>query len=531
MTKRIWASLDDYVMPSGSNNLVGRSMANHYFFHALLKYGEFDEFHFFLSNDAHRRLFIEQHSDFLARHSMSNRVKLFDRLDLPENISNYDYTVFHQSDHIFLYNALCRVRNRLSANFPVTAQIHSISYQEYMGKYLEMFHGGVTSYDTIFCSSHCGKKVLENCFNRIAENFKIPRIDIPLEVVPLGIDEEAITLDKILLRQEYGISTDEVIGLCFGRFSDYDKMDLFPLLNVFGRLVRQGLPWRLVLAGGVNSQDYLEMVKLWARAQKVDNHITIITDPGENEKNALYNMSDFFISVSDNIQETFGLCLLEAMSAGLPLLVSDFNGYQELVPDGTGFRIPTIWHEEKELAVLHPVMDELTSHRLSAQSLCVDVSKMEEMLKKLFEDSNLRSQMGHQARNNFVNRYSHRTIIKQLEVHWTRLKNNFKQTGGGNDPLCMEIFDTFSHYVTRFTSSSDLVYATPYGVQVVSKGNNYPLLAGMSEVIERGLIPKIVNLARKPVSVSDLCQGIDKQSWKNSYLIQWMLKHGLLELV
>ncbi len=531
MTKRIWASLDDYVMPSGSNNLVGRSMANHYFFHALLKYGEFDEFHFFLSNDAHRRLFIEQHSDFLTRHNITNRVKLFDRLNLPESISNYDYTVFHQSDHIFLYNALCRVRNRLSANFPVTALIHSISYQEYMGKYLEMFHGGVTPYDTIFCSSYCGKKVLENCFNRIEENFKLPRIDIPLEVVPLGIDEDDITLDKILLRKELGISEDEVIGLCFGRFSDYDKMDLFPLLRVFGHMVRPGLPWRLILAGGVNSQDYLEMVRLWARAQNVDNHVTIITDPDEDEKKTLYNTADFFISVSDNIQETFGLCLLEAMSAGLPLLVSDFNGYRELVPDDTGFRVPTIWHEYQELSALHPIMDELTSHRLSAQSLCVDVSKLEEMLKRLFEDSNLRLQMGNQAHNNFVNRYSHRTIIKQLEAHWTRLKKDFKLTETGNDPLCMEIFDTFSHYVTRFTNSSDFVSATPYGVQIVSEGNNYPLLAGMSEVVDREFIPTIVSLARKPVSIRELCQGIDGQSWKNSYLIQWMLKHGLLELV
>jgi hypothetical protein len=308
-------------------------------------------------------------------------------------------------------------------------------------------------------------------------------------------------------------------------------MDLFPLLQVFGRIVRPDLPWRLVLAGGVNSQDYLEMVRLWARAQNVDNHLTIITDPGEDEKKALYNTADFFISVSDNIQETFGLCLIEAMSAGLPLLVSDFNGYRELVPDDVGFRVPTIWHKYKELSILHPIMDELTSHRLLAQSLSIDMTKLEEILKRLFEDSNLRFQMGQQARNRFVTQYSHRTIIKQLVAHWTRLKDAFKPTGASDDPLCMEIFDTFSHYVTRFTDSNDLIRATTYGIQIVNNGNNYPLLAGMNVVIDRELIPEIINLAQEPVRMRDLCKEIENQSWKNSYLVQWMLKHGLLEPV
>jgi hypothetical protein len=48
------------------------------------------------------------------------------------------------------------------------------------------------------------------------------------------------------------------------------------------------------------------------------------------------------MSLSDNIQETFGLTPLEAMSAGLPVIVSDWNGYRETVRDNKdGFMIPT----------------------------------------------------------------------------------------------------------------------------------------------------------------------------------------------
>ena len=50
------------------------------------------------------------------------------------------------------------------------------------------------------------------------------------------------------------------------------------------------------------------------------------------------------MSLVDNPQETFGLAVAEAMAAGVPLVVSDWNGYRDLVRDGMdGFRVPTRW--------------------------------------------------------------------------------------------------------------------------------------------------------------------------------------------
>ena len=52
--------------------------------------------------------------------------------------------------------------------------------------------------------------------------------------------------------------------------------------------------------------------------------------------------ADIFVSLADNIQETFGLSVIEAMASSLPLVVSDWNGYKDLVNHGfNGFRIPT----------------------------------------------------------------------------------------------------------------------------------------------------------------------------------------------
>ena len=53
--------------------------------------------------------------------------------------------------------------------------------------------------------------------------------------------------------------------------------------------------------------------------------------------------ADLFLSLVDNPQETFGLAPVEAMAAGVPVVVSDWDGYRYTVSDGVeGFRVPTL---------------------------------------------------------------------------------------------------------------------------------------------------------------------------------------------
>ena len=68
----------------------------------------------------------------------------------------------------------------------------------------------------------------------------------------------------------------------------------------------------------------------------------------KKDKHLLYSGADIFVSPGDNIQETFGLAVAEALAYGLPPVVSDWDGYRDLVTDGeTGFLVrsvfPTDW--------------------------------------------------------------------------------------------------------------------------------------------------------------------------------------------
>ena len=56
---------------------------------------------------------------------------------------------------------------------------------------------------------------------------------------------------------------------------------------------------------------------------------------------------DLVLSLVDNIQETFGLSIAEAMAAGRPVVASDWDGYRDLIRNGIdGYLIPSCWDEQ-----------------------------------------------------------------------------------------------------------------------------------------------------------------------------------------
>jgi len=524
--KRIFASLDDYLLPSSGLNRVGRNMANHFFFCALMRYGSFDEYHFFLANEAHFTLFWNSHESFFDNLNIKEKVRMFVRTDLLNLTKAVDYTVIHASDHITFFNPLCRVRSNLGITVPITAFIHSISYQEHMGRYLEMTMCGASEYDSILCSSSCGKTVVDNCFDKISNNFNMPRAKVRTDIMPLGIDEKDYHPKKADARHRLGIKQTEIIGLCFGRFSDFDKMDLFPLLQAFRSCAKPG--HRLILAGAVHEKSYLDIVKLWAQALGVLDNIIFVIDPDEVVKTNLYHSADFFVSLADNPQETYGLTLLEALNARLPLIVSDFNGYSEICGDDVGIRIPTTWDTSEQLELVQPIMDPRSFHRFAAQSVSIDMDSLVEALNSMFTSSSLRSRLSNAAEKRFADKYAHKKIIKKLEEHWINLKEKFISPLPKEDPLAMNLFGTFKHYVTNSLDVEDAFQTTQLATSFSDSDRTYPVLSGMNEMIDYNQVKNIIAAAKTKKPMKNLIKDAQGEPWKARYVISWMLKHGLL---
>ena len=67
-----------------------------------------------------------------------------------------------------------------------------------------------------------------------------------------------------------------------------------------------------------------------------------LTPASEEDKKLALAAADLFCSPADNLQETFGLSVLEAMASSLPVVASDWNGYRDLVVQhgSTGWLVP-----------------------------------------------------------------------------------------------------------------------------------------------------------------------------------------------
>ena len=70
--------------------------------------------------------------------------------------------------------------------------------------------------------------------------------------------------------------------------------------------------------------------------------MTFVPNKDERFPDGLWAAGDIFLSLVDNVQESFGLTPIEAMAAGLPRVLSDWDGYRDSVTHGEdGFLVPT----------------------------------------------------------------------------------------------------------------------------------------------------------------------------------------------
>jgi hypothetical protein len=169
------------------------------------------------------------------------------------------------------------------------------------------------------------------------------------------------------------------------------------------------------------------------------------------------------MSLADNIQETFGLTPIEAMSSGLPVIVSDWNGYQDTVRhEIDGFRIPTIFSPRGcglEFAANYQNESLNYSAYIAHTSFMsgVEVPACTEALVKLINNPELRRKMGENGRLRAREVYDWSVIIRSYENLWqelTEIRNKAEvsvpvKPGKSAVPLCDDPCHLFAHYPTQ----------------------------------------------------------------------------------
>lgn len=216
----------------------------------------------------------------------------------------------------------------------------------------------VHEWDALICSSPSLRATVEQTLaewedhlrERLAtSDVRLPRPQLP--VIGFGTDVDVIAAQaadadaRRSMRASLGIGVDDVMVYFLGRMSFYDKA--FPqamFAAVSGAQSRTGVTTHFVMAGWFpNGDEDRRRFEEAAVAYAPDVRVHLLDGNDAAVVARCWAAADIFLLLSDTILETFGQALVEAMAAGLPLVVSDWDGYRWIVRDGEdGFLVPTL---------------------------------------------------------------------------------------------------------------------------------------------------------------------------------------------
>ena len=246
-----------------------------------------------------------------------------------------------------------------SAAFSLIGQIHTLSTPAALGHLQDLVTEPVQPWDALICTSRAGRNAVEQVLDAreeqlqlrtgaIAARLRGQRPTLPVIPLPLPPDSlEPFSLNQLQARQKLGIAPDHAVVLWLGRLSMLTKIDPWPTYVVLERVARQlGRPLVFIECG---PDDKPSPHEAFERLRRLCPSVRFLRLGGsepvsEEVKRQALAAADAAVSLVDNAQETFGLAVAEAMAAGLPLVVSDWSGYRDLVRDGIdGFLIPSAW--------------------------------------------------------------------------------------------------------------------------------------------------------------------------------------------
>jgi glycosyltransferase involved in cell wall biosynthesis len=313
---------------------------------------------------------------------------------------------------------------------------HTTATQAVMASVFDLRSAPQMPWDAVICTSAAVQTSLRTLMElaeaHLADRF--PGAVLParplLPIIPLGIHCDDYRRDPAsgtALRDRLGIAPGDVVSASIARLDPDEKFDPFPLFLAMEAAApdigAQGTRQHLILCGQFRNPKWREVFEQGAARlmPSVGFHVLDGGDPAL--RSATLSAADIFVFPIDNVQETFGLAPVEAMAAGLPVIVSDWDGMKETVTHDAGLRIPTEMPGQGLATYLSQRYLGGTDGYLNyigqlAALTRIDVRALTRALVTLGTDPALRRRMGEAGQARARALYDWGVVIPQMQALW-----------------------------------------------------------------------------------------------------------------
>ena len=214
-----------------------------------------------------------------------------------------------------------------------------------------------------------------------------------LMIVPSGLTDPPLSkVNRTILRKKWNLPTNEKIILFVGRV---DKIKgLSYLINSFRELLLIYPKCRLVIVGGGSFDVYTQ------ESQDICARIIYTGILNKSDLYEWYQMAD--VGIMPSLLETFGFVTVEMMMHGLPIVITETSGSDEIVDETCGLKIPLIkTHGRVEM----------------------DTTLLSEKILFLLQKPDKARQMGQNGRKKFLKDYSSDVFRRNMINVYESLKN------------------------------------------------------------------------------------------------------------
>ena len=326
-----------------------------------------------------------------------------------------------------------RRRSFLGDNaYALSGVTHTISSREVLEGVASMLTAPVREWDALICTSKPVHQALSTVLDLVQADLRArlgaTQFTRPLmPVIPLGIHTDRFVRkdkDRATWRRKLGLGKNTTAILFFGRLSVHAKASPFQLAQAAQLAAeRSGKRFAIIWCGWF-SNDFQRRVFMETAKQmapSVDFHHVDGRDAGT--RFSIWAAADVFCSLTDNIQESFGLTVVEAMAAGLPVIASDWDGYRETVVSGSnGILIDSYLPKTSLADIAYRYISGAETYDQyigSISQLCfLDLEQTAEALLKLASDETFRRELGKRARKAAVSSFDWKAVLPRYFELW-----------------------------------------------------------------------------------------------------------------